>query len=113
MKNIKDFNDYISMMIADYDADHYGDYNTYAHWCADGSEYTIFYHSAWDLIELVKRYRSDLFYVGEEMAMNTFDPKHSSVDNLITSVAYYIIYTAMLNAFNQVHESDVEEGDES
>ena len=106
MENINDFNDYINDLVADYDADHYGDHNTYAHWCADGSEYVIYYHAAWDLVELVKRYNSNLFYAGEEFAMQSFDPKHSSLDRLITLVAYGIIYTAMMDAFNEKEQED-------
>lgn len=102
MNNINDFNDYISMMVADYEGEaDYSDYNDYAHECADGSEYIIYYHRAWDLVELVKRYDSNLFYAGEEWAMDTFDPKHSSLDNLITSVAYGIIYTALVDALHK------------
>ena len=101
MENISDFHDYINSMVIAYDTDSCSDYNEYAHDCSEGCQYTVCYHSAWDLVELVKRYNSPLFYEGEEMAMNTFDPKHSSLDNLITSVASGIIYTAMLDAFNK------------
>lgn len=100
MNNINDFNDYINMLAADFEASGHEDATDYAHEAADGSEYVIYYHAAWDLVELVRRYRTDLFCAGEEMAMDTFDPKHSSLDNLITSVAYGIIYTAMMDAFN-------------
>lgn len=103
MNNINDFNDYINDLVSEFEGD---DFNDYAHECADGSEYVIYYHRAWDLVELVKRYRSDLFYAGEEFAMQTFDPKHSSLDRLITLVAYGIIYTAMLDAFNEQEQED-------
>ena len=100
MKNYIEFQDYINMLAADFEASGHEDATDYAHEAADGSEYVIYYHAAWELVELVKRYNSTLFYAGEEMAMDTFDPRHSSLDNLITSVAYGIIYTAMMDAFN-------------
>ena len=100
MKNYIEFQDYINMLAADFEASGHEDATDYAHEAADGSEYVIYYHAAWELVELVRSYNSDLFYAGEEWAMDTFDPKHSSLDNLITSVAYGILYTAMMDAFN-------------
>ena len=108
MENINDFNDYINDLVSEFEGEgtDYSDYNDYAHECADGSEYVISYHLAWDLVEMVRAYNSDLFYAGEEWAMDTFDPKHSSLDNLITSVAYGIIYETMMDAFsNQEQEA--------
>lgn len=101
MENINDFNDYIDSLVEDFKEAWEDDIGDYAHECADGSEYVIYYHRAWDLVELVRRYRTDLFYEGEEWAMDTFDPKHSSLDNLITSVAYGIIYTALVDALHK------------
>ena len=107
MENIKDFNDYIDSFVADFKEAWEEDIGDYAHECADVSEYVTFYHRAWDLIELVRACSTDLFYAGEEWAMDTFDPKHSSLDNLITSVAYGIIYTALVDALNkQEQESE-------
>lgn len=98
MKNYIEFQDYINMLAADFTDSGHEDATDYAHEVADGSEYVIYYHSAWELVEMVRAYNSDLFYASEEFAMDTFDFKHSSLDNLITSVAYGIIYTTVLEA---------------
>jgi hypothetical protein len=100
MNNIKDFNEYINSLVEDFKEAWEDDIGDYAHECAAASQYVIYYHRAWELIELLRGYNSDLFYAGEEWAMETFDPMHSSLDNLITSVAYGSIYTALVDALN-------------
>jgi hypothetical protein len=113
MKNINEFNEDISMMVTDYDADYHGDFNDYAYECADGRAYGLCHVDSWKLVELVRTYNNDLFYAGEKLAFD-LGTQFESLDQMVFDVASGIIYTAMMDAFNkQVHESDVEKGDES
>jgi hypothetical protein len=72
--------------------------NSYAHNCAERSEYFVNQDKAWSLVEMVRAYNSDLFYAGETWA--TVGENYVSLDSFITSVAYGIIITAMTDAFN-------------
>ena len=97
MNNINDFNDYINMLAADFEASGHEDATDYAHEAADGSEYVIYYGKAWDLIDTVRSYNSDLFCEGESWALDLGE-RHESLDSMVTSVAYGIIFTAVVEA---------------
>ena len=107
MKNYIDFRDYINMLAADFKDSGHDDATDYAHEAADGSEYVIYYSKAWDLLDTVRSYNSDLFCEGEEWAFDLGD-KHESLDSMIASVAYGIIFTAVLEAV--VRNALTEEG---
>lgn len=95
MKNYNDFVDYIEMLAADFKESGQEDCTDYAHEAADGSEYVIYYGKAWDLIDTVRSYNSDLFCDGEAWALDLGE-KHESLDSMLTSIAYGIIYTALV-----------------
>lgn len=97
MKNYIEFKDYINMLAADFEASGHEDAAEYAHEAADGSEYVIYYSKAWELVDTVRSYNIDLFCEGEEWGMG-LDHRHSSLDGIVSSVAYGIIYTAVVEA---------------
>jgi len=99
MKNINEFNEDISMMVTDYDANYHGDFNDYAYECADGRAYGLRHVDSWKLVELVRAYNIDLFYAGEKLAFD-LGTQFESLDQMVFDVASGIIYTAMMDAFN-------------
>jgi hypothetical protein len=84
MENINDFNKYINDLVSEFEGEgtDYSDYNDYAHECADGSEYVIYYSKAWDLVQPW-----------------AFD--FESLEHIITIVACSIIHNAIMDAFNK------------
>jgi len=96
MKNYIEFQDYINMLAADFKDSGYEDCTDYAHEAADGSEYVIYYGKAWGLIDTVRSYNSGLYFDGESWALGLGE-KQESLDSMITSIAYGIIYTALVN----------------
>jgi len=101
MKNYIEFQDYINALAADFKDSGHEDATDYAHEAADGSEYVIYYGKAWDLIDTVRSYNSDLYFEGESWALDLCT-RHESLDSMITSVAYGIIFTAVLEAVVQL-----------
>ena len=100
MNNINDFNEYISMMVADYDGEaDYSDYNDYAHECADGSEYVIYYSKAWDLVNLIRADNYSLYCDSESWAFD-LGTEFESLDHTVAIVAYGIIHNAIIDTFN-------------
>lgn len=97
MKNYIEFQDYINMLAAEFKDSGHEDAADYAHACADSSELVIYYGKAWDMIDTVRSYNSDLFCEGESWALDLGE-KHESLDSMTTSVAYGIIYVAVLEA---------------
>jgi hypothetical protein len=98
MKNINDFNEYINSMVSEFEGEaDYSDYNDYAHECADGSEYVIYYSKAWDLVNLVRENDYSLYCDSQPWA---FD--FESLEHIITSVACSIITNAIMDAFNKL-----------
>ena len=95
MKNYIEFQDYINMLAAEFKDSGHEDCTDYAHEAADGSEYVLYYGKAWDLIDTVRSYNSDLFCDGEAWALDLGE-KHESLDSMVTSIAYGIIYTALV-----------------
>jgi hypothetical protein len=73
--------------------------NSYAHNCAERSEYFVNQDLAWALVGMIRAYNSDLFYESEKWA--TAGEKYVRLDSFIKSVAYGIIITAMMDAFNK------------
>jgi hypothetical protein len=97
MKNINDFNEYINSMVSEFEGEaDYLEYNDYAHECADGSEYVIYYSKAWDLVNLVRENDYSLYCDSQPWA---FD--FESLEHIITSVACSIITNAIMDAFNK------------
>ena len=97
MKNYNEFQDYIAMLAADFKDSGYTYGEDYAHEAADGSEYVIYYGKAWDLVDTVRSYNSDLYFEGESWALDLCT-RHESLDSMVTSVAYGIIFTAVIEA---------------
>lgn len=75
------------------------DFESFAHKCAERSEYFVNHDKAWAMVETVRSYSSDLFYTAEKWA--TVGEKYVSLDSFITSVAYGIIITAIMDALNK------------
>jgi hypothetical protein len=69
--------------------------NSYAHNCAERSEYFVNQDLAWALVGMIRAYNSDLFYESEKWA--TAGEKYVRLDSFIKSVAYGIIITAMMD----------------
>jgi hypothetical protein len=100
MENINDFNEYISTMVAEYDGEaDYSDYNDYAHECADGSEYVIYYSKAWELVNLIRAENYSLYCDSQPWA---FD--FESLEHIMTIVACSIIHNAIMDAFNKLEQ---------
>ena len=100
MNNINDFNKYISTMVAEYDGEaDYSEYNDYAHECADGSEYVIYYSKAWDLVNLVRENDYSLYCDSQPWAFDS-GTEFESLEHIITIVACSIIHNAIMDAFN-------------
>ena len=99
MKNINDFNDYINDLVADYEGEaDYSDYNDYAHECADGSEYVIYYSKAWDLVNMIRAENYSLYCDSQPWAFDL--ETEESLEHIMTIVACSIIHNAMMDAFN-------------
>jgi hypothetical protein len=98
MENINDFNKYINDLVSEFagEGTDYSDYNDYAHECADGSEYVIYYSKAWDLVNLVRENDYSLYCDSQPWA---FD--FESLEHIITIVACSIIHNAIMDAFNK------------
>jgi len=96
MKNYNEFQNYIEMLASDFKASGHADCTDYAHECADGSEYVIYHIKAWNLIDTVRSYNSDLFCEGESLAFDLKE-RHNSLDSVVTCVAYGIIYVALVH----------------
>ena len=100
MNNINDFNDYINDLVADYDGEaDYSDYNDYAHECADGSEYVIYYSKAWDLVNMIRSNDYSLYCDSESWAFD-LGTDLESLDHAIVMTAYGIIHNAIIDTFN-------------
>ena len=101
MENINDFNKYINDLVSEFEGEgtDYSDYNDYAHECADGSEYVIYYSKAWDLVNLVRENDYSLYCDSQPWA---FD--FESLEHIITSVACSIITNAIMDAFNKLEQ---------
>ena len=97
MKNYIEFQDYINMLAAEFKDSGHEDAADYAHECADSSEFVLYYGKAWDMIDTVRSYNSDLFCDGEAWALDLGE-KYESLDSMMTSVAYGIVYTAVFEA---------------
>lgn len=95
MKNYIEFQDYIKMLSADFKQSGHKYVQDYAHEAADGSEFVIYCGKAWDMIEIVRSYNSDLFFEGESWALDLCED-HKSLDSMITSIAYGIIYVEVM-----------------
>jgi hypothetical protein len=83
------------------------DFKSYAHKCAERNEYVLDPDKPWSLVEIVRTYNSDLFFLAEQWA--TAGEKYVRLDSFIKSVAYGIIITAMMDAFNNQEQ---EHGDD-
>ena len=100
MENINDFNKYIDDLVSEFEGEaDYLEYNDYAHECADGSEYVIYYSKAWDLVNLVRENDYSLYCDSQPWA---FD--FESLEHIITSVACSIITNAIMDAFNKLEQ---------
>jgi len=95
MKNYSEFQEYIKLLAAEFKDSGHTDAQDFAHEAADGSEYVIYYRKAWDMIDIVQSCNSELSFEGEEWAMGLGE-KHESLDSVITSVAYGIVYIAVV-----------------
>jgi hypothetical protein len=97
MKNYNEFQDYINMLAAEFKDSGYKYVEDYAHEAADGSEYVIYYAKAWELVTLVRESNCDLYSEGAEHASDCRS-ESTDLDQQMVSVAYWIIFTAVLEA---------------
>lgn len=97
MKNYSEFQDYINMLAADFKDSGYKYAEDFAHECADGSEYVIYYSKAWELVSIVREGNYDLYSEGSEHASDC-QGDYSDLDTQMTSVAYWIIFTSVMQA---------------
>ena len=101
MNNINDFNDYINDLVSEFEGEgtDYSDYNDYAHECADGSEYVIYYSKAWDLVNMIRACDYSLYCDSETWAVD-LGTELESLDHAIVMTAYAIIHNAIIDTFN-------------
>jgi hypothetical protein len=96
----KEFNDYIDQLTAEYYAEDYEDFSDYCHECADGSEYVIYYGNAWELVNMIRM--SDYSILEDaQFAMSDFDIKESSINSIMSLLAYECIYQQLSLAIQE------------
>lgn len=97
MKNYSDFQDYINMLAEGFADSGWKYVEDFAHECADGSEYVIYYSKAWELVSIVRDANYDLYSEGSEHASDCMS-ESTDLDQQMTSVAYWIIFTSVMQA---------------
>jgi hypothetical protein len=75
------------------------DFKSYAHKCADGSEYVMYYSNAWELVNLIRAENYSLYCDSQPWATNS-GKDFESLEHIMTIVACSIIHNAMMDAFN-------------
>ena len=81
------------------------DPSEYAHECADGSQWAIYYSHAWNLVNAARLVRpSDL----DQAESDLEDPGFSfeSIDKTMTLLAYWLTYNEILTQINEQEESE-------
>ena len=97
MKNYIEFQDYTNALAADFKASGYKYVEDFAHEATDNSEYVIYYAKAWELVTLIRDSNYDLYSEGAEHASDCMS-ESTDLDQQMVSVAYWIIFTAVLEA---------------
>ena len=83
-----DYISYIELCASEWDGEQ--DVYEFASECADSSEYAIYYSSAWDLVEMMRRADSGILNNAEEL-LTEYGFEFCSVDDLMTRLAYMMI----------------------
>ena len=92
-ETLKEFDAFIAGAVEDF-ADSDQDPSDYCWEVADGSQYSIYYSHAWDLVEAVRARRSsDL--VGAEMDYADVFPDQCDTDTRMTRLAYLLTHAAL------------------
>jgi hypothetical protein len=100
MKNLIDFNNYIDLLVSDWDG--VQDLHDFCHEQADGSEYVIYYSKAWDLVNLI-RWSDRSILDDAELAIENIQVG-DSLDSIMCLLAYEIIYQQLSLAVQELEE---------
>ena len=79
-----------------------------AHQSVDGSEDIIYYSKAWNLVTAARE-DSNLYDSGHETLVETEGDKiqeGETVDNVMTRLAYWILFNAVMEKINEVEEGE-------
>lgn len=109
MKNYKEYLDYCKSLAEDIN-DNYPDTIEILdriHEIADGCQHVIYYSKAWDLVNMMREYNSELFMQAiEEMeAISAVEENRTHLDNDIHKLMTWIAYILIRNGIQSAYES--------
>lgn len=105
IKTYNEFKAYIDSLALDWDGEQ--DLHDFCHQQADSSEYVIYYGNAWQLVDLLRWNCRSMFDSAEDAAFNT-GVEITSSDQLMTLIAYELIYQDLSLAVQEKQEQQVE-----
>lgn len=101
MNTYNEFTQYIDSLAMDWNGEQ--DLHDFCHETADGCEYVIYYGRAWELVDLIRWHNRSVFDSAENGAFNT-GVNIESTDQLMTLIAYEIIYQELSLAVQEKME---------
>lgn len=102
MKTFNEFTQYIDILAMDWDGEQ--DLHNFCHEQADGSEHVIYYGNAWQLVDLI-RWNARHIFDSAEMGAFDIGVEITSSDQLMTLIAYEIIYQELSLAVQEKMEA--------
>ena len=87
------------------ESDNSQDASDYAHECADGVRWVIFYDYAWELVSAVRRVHSKCMDQAES-ELEDLGFSFESIDKTMSSLAYWLTYNEILTQINEQEESN-------
>ena len=74
------------------------DSSDYAHECADGCEWAIYYSKAWDLVAACRDHRTDMLDEADSSYSDVFPNDDAGIDTHMSRLAYLIAHYALCHA---------------
>ena len=97
LETLLHFDEFIAHAVKDF-ADEEMDPSDYCWEVADGSQYSIYYSHAWDLVQAVRALREDDLIAAEMDYSDLFPPQDGAdfdLDKIMTRLAYIITHAAL------------------
>jgi hypothetical protein len=97
---LKELNSWVDACIEDFKSEDI-DPSDYAHECADGSEWAIYYGKAWDLVCACRDHAPEMLDQADSTYSDIFSIDDANTDTRMCRLAYLIAHDALWGALSK------------
>ena len=100
-ESLRELNSWVETCVSEHDASEM-DPSDYAHECADGCQWAIYYGMAWDLVAACRDHAPELLDSADDTYSDIYPNDDASIDTRMCRLAYLIAHDALWSALQKM-----------